>query len=71
MARVNTRNIEQSSMVCNSLEDLELAMKEIRDLDDGAEVKMFVRLEVPGLGVRKLFLLDDVPIQIEWEVETD
>lgn len=71
MASVSTRNIEQSSMVCNSLEDLELAMKEIRDLDDGAEVKMFVRLEVPGLGVRKLFLLDDVPIQIEWEVETD
>ena len=71
MGKIKSQSIERNSMECTSLEDLELAMREIRDLDDGADIQMYIVIEVPGLGKRQLHLLDDVPVQVTWEYEAE
>ncbi len=62
-----SKTVEYTSATCYNEDDLRAALREIEELD--GEPLFFIELDLPGVGVQRVVLFDDVPIKIECSTE--
>lgn len=71
MASIDTKTMEHNQIVCSDLDDLMAALHAINDEPDDIDVELSIVINVPGVGAKKLRLLDDVGVLVAWTREVD
>lgn len=71
---IKTRAFVEREATCNTVEELSSALRVASedDLPEDTELEIYIDVELPGIGKRRLRLLDEVSVQVRWrsEVET-
>ena len=57
--------------LCFTLSDLYSVLNKLEDTPPDTDVELSVDIEIPGVGRRKLLLLDEVSVNVKWVVETE
>ncbi len=71
MPKINTTTVEHNEMLCSNLDDLAFALRALDEADEGTQIELSIKIEIPGVGKKKILLLDEVPIHVSWANETD